>query len=83
MSKKSQSLILCATSIFCACFVAMLFPPYVSDVRNLYEHLTFTGIDCRLTARNALAFAAASFLLLAIVICAFLAYKQSVRLVTR
>ena len=83
MSKKSQSLILCATSIFCACVVAMLFPSYVSDVRNLHEHMTFTGIDWRMTARKALAFAAASFLLLAIVICAVLAYKQSVRQLTR
>lgn len=83
MSKKSQSLILCATSIFCACVVAMLFPPYVSDVRNLYEHLTFTGIYWRLTAWNSLAFAAASLLLFAIVICAFLAYKQAVRQLTR
>ena len=83
MSKKSQSLILGDTSIFCACVVAMLFPPYVSDVRNLYEQLTFTGIDCRLTAWNTLAFAAASFLLLAIVICAVLAYKQAVRQLTR
>lgn len=83
MSKKSQSLILGATSIFCACVVAMLFPYYVSDVRNLYEHLTFTGIDWLLTAWNALAFAAASFLLLSIVICAVLAYKQAVRQLTR
>lgn len=83
MSKKSQSLFLGATSIFCACVVAMLFHPYVSDVRNLYEHLTFTGIDWSLTAWNALAFAAASFLLLAIVICAVLAYKQAVRQLTR
>ena len=83
MSKNSQSLILCATSIFCACVVAMLFPSYVSDVRNLHEHMTFTRIDWRMTARKALAFAAASFLLLAIVICAFLAYKQAVRQLTR
>ena len=83
MSKKSQSLILGATSIFCACVVAMLFHSYVSDVRNLYEHLTFTGIDLLLTAWNALAFAAASFLLLAIVICVVLAYKQAVRQLTR
>ena len=83
MSKKSQSLILGATSVFCAFVVAMLFPPYVSDVRNLYEHLTFTGIDWRLTAWNALAFDAASFLLLAILICAVLAYKQAVRQLTR
>ena len=83
MSKKSQSLILGATSVFCAFVVAMLFPPYVSDVRNLYEHLTFTGIDWRMTAWNALAFAAASFLLLTIVICAVLAYKQAVRQLTR
>ena len=83
MSKKSQSLILGATSIFCACVVSMLFPHYVSDVRNLHEHLTFTCIDWRLTAWNALAFAAASFLLLAIVICAVLSYKQAVRQLTR
>ena len=83
MSKKSQSLILGATSIFCACVVAMLFPSYVLDVRNLYEHLTFAVVDWRLTAWNALAFAAASFLLLAIVICAVLAYKQAVRQLTR
>ena len=83
MSKKSQSLILGATSIFCACAVAMLFPSYVSDVRNLYEHLTFTGIDWRLTAWNALAFASSSFLLLVIVIYAVLAYKQAVRQLTR
>lgn len=83
MSKKSQSLFLGATSIFCACVVAMLFPSYLSDVRNLYEHLTFTGIDWRLTAWNALAFAAASFILLSIVIGAILAYKQAVRQLTR
>lgn len=83
MSKKSQSLFLGATSILCACVVAMLFPSYVSDVRNLYEHLTFTGIDWRLTAWNALAFAAASFILLSIVIGAVLAYKQAVRQLTR
>lgn len=80
MSKKSQSLILGATSIFCACVVAMLFPAYVSDVRELCGCLTFTGIDWRLTARNTLAFSAASFFVLALIvdaiILAVLAYNK-------
>ena len=80
MSKKSQSLILGATSIFCACVFAMLFPSYVSDVRELCGCLTFMGIDLRMTARNALAFSASSFFVLALIVdaimCAILAYNK-------
>ena len=54
-------------SIICACIIVALAPAYVSDVRDLYGHITFTDIDWGLTAWNALAFSAATFLML---ICA-------------
>ena len=67
-------------SIICACIIVALAPAYVSDVRDLYGHITFTDIDWGLTAWNTLAFSAATFLMLICaadaVICAILAFKK-------
>ncbi len=54
-------------SIICACIIVALTSVYVSDVRDLYGHITFTDIDWGLTAWNTLAFSAATFFML---ICA-------------
>lgn len=54
-------------SIICACIIVAQAPVYVSDVRDLYGHITFTDIDWGLTAWNTLTFSAATFLML---ICA-------------
>ena len=51
-------------SIICACIIVALAPVYVSEVCDLYGHLTFTDIDWGLTAWNTLAFSAATFLML-------------------
>lgn len=56
-----------AMSIICACIIVAQAPVYVSDVRDLYGHITFTDIDWGLTAWNTLTFSAATFLML---ICA-------------
>ena len=67
-------------SIICACIIVALAPAYVSDVRDLYGHITFTDIDWGLTAWNTLAFSAATFLMLICaadaVICVILAFKK-------
>lgn len=54
-------------SIICACIIVAQAPVYVSDVRDLYGHITFTDIDWGLTAWNTLTFSVATFLML---ICA-------------
>lgn len=54
-------------SIICACIIVAQAPVYVSDVRDLYGHITFTDIDWGLTAWNILTFSVATFLML---ICA-------------
>lgn len=54
-------------SIICACIIVAQAPVYVSGVRDLYGHITFTDIDWGLTAWNTLTFSAATFLML---ICA-------------
>lgn len=67
MKQKLPSLFFGAMLIICACIIVALAPVYVSDVCDLYGHLTFTDIDWGLTAWNTLAFSAATFLML---ICA-------------
>ena len=67
MKQKLPSLFFGAMSIICACIIVALAPVYVSDVHDLYGHITFTDIDWWLTAWNTLAFSAATFLML---ICA-------------
>ena len=80
MKKKFPSLFFGAISIICAYFIVAMTPIYVSDVRNLYGHLTFIDIDWGLTALNTLLFSFTTFFMLALatdmVICACLAYKN-------
>ena len=80
MKKKFPSLFFCAISIICAYFIVAMTPIYVSDVRNLYGHLTFIDIDWGLTAWNTMLFSFTTFIMLAfatdMVICACLAYKN-------
>lgn len=80
MKQKLPSLFFGAMSIICACIIVALAPVYVSDVRDLYGHLTFTDIDWGLTAWNTLLFSFTTFIMLAsatdMVICACLAYKN-------
>lgn len=67
MKQKLPSLFFGAMSIICACIIVAQAPVYVSDVRDLYGHITFTDIDWGLTAWNILTFSVATFLML---ICA-------------
>lgn len=80
MKQKLPSLFFGAMSIICACIIVALAPAYVSDVRDLYGHITFTDIDWGLTAWNALTFSAATFLMLICaadaVISVILAFKK-------
>ena len=69
MKQKLPSLFFGAMSIICACIIVALAPVYVSDVCDLYGHLTFTDIDWGLTAWNTLAFSAATFLMLIDMCC--------------
>ena len=80
MKQKLPSLFFGAMSIICACIIVEMAPVYVSDVRDLYGHLTFTDIDWGLTAWNTLAFSYATFLMFVCavdaVVCAIHAYKN-------
>lgn len=80
MKQKLPSLFFGAMSIICACIIVALAPAYMSDVRDLYGHITFTDIDWGLTAWNTLAFSAATFFMLICaadaVICVILAFKK-------
>ena len=67
MKQKLPSLFFGAMSIICACIIVAQAPVYVSGVRDLYGHITFTDIDWGLTAWKTLTFSAATFLML---ICA-------------
>ena len=63
MKQKLPSLFFGAMSIICACIIVALAPVYVSDVRDLYGHLTFTDIDWGLTVWNTMALSASTFLM--------------------
>lgn len=65
MKQKLPSLFSGAMSIICAYIIVALTPVYVSGVRDLYGHLTFTDIDWGLTAWNTMEFSAATFLMFA------------------
>lgn len=80
MKQKLPSLFFGAMSIICACIIVAQAPVYVSDVRDLYGHITFTDIDWGLTAWNTLTFSVATFLMLIcaadVVIGVILAFKK-------